>query len=468
MSRGGVRLRSEIKMSMQIVEKSGEGLSRVYGVTVTAADLSERLEARISEIAPQMQLKGFRPGKVPKAHVRRLYGKSLMGEVIEQTLSETSQKVLEDNKLRPASQPDLKPESDMDKVLAGESDLSYEMAIEVMPDFEPVDAATLKLERPTYEPTEAEVDEALADIAKQNRTYAPRTGKTVKAKDGDMLVVDFIGRIDGEAFEGGAATDANLVLGSGQFIPGFEEQLVGAKPDSTVTVKVNFPDDYQAEALKGKAAEFEVTVKEVQAPVDAPADDEFAKKLGLADLQTLKIALKGQLEGNYASASRFKLKRALLDALDSGHSFELPPRMVEAEFDNIWQQVQSDKDSGGLPPEDEGKTEDQLKAEYRKIAERRVRLGLVLAEIGRKHNVSVTDEELAQAMRAEAMRYRGQEQQIFDLLRNNPNAQAQLRAPVYEDKVVDLLFGLAQVTDKPVSKDELMADDDMPEGYAAD
>jgi trigger factor len=452
-------------MSIQIVEKSGEGLSRVYGVTIAAAELGEKLEARIKEIAPQMRLKGFRPGKVPTAHVRRLYGKSLMGEVVEQTINESSQKVLDDNNLRPASQPDLQPSSDMEKVLAGQEDLAYDMAVEVMPDFEPVDPATINLEKPVYTPADAEIDEALADLAKQNRTYATRTGKSVKAKDGDMLVVDFVGRIDGEAFEGGSATDANLVLGSGQFIPGFEEQLVGAKPGATVMVKVSFPDDYQAEQLKGKAAEFEVTVKDVQAPVDAPADDEFAKRLGLESLEALKGALKGQLESTYASASRFKLKRALLDELDSKHDFPLPPRMVDAEFEVIWRQVEADKENEGLPPEDADKSEEQLKAEYRRIAERRVRLGLVLAEIGRKHNVGVTDQELAQAMRAEAMKYRGQEQQIFDLLRNNPNAQAQLRAPVYEEKVVDLLFGLAKVTDKPVSKDELMAEDEMPEGY---
>ena len=228
---------------------------------------------------------------------------------------------------------------------------------------------------------------------------------------------------------------------------------------------MNFPEDYQAENLKGKAAEFAVTVKEVKAPVDAPADDEFAKRLGLEDLEALKTALRGRLENNYAAASRFKLKRALLDALDKGHDFPLPPRMVEAEFEVIWRQVQSDKDSGSLPEDDQGKSEEDLRAEYRKIAERRVRLGLVLAEIGRKHNVTVSENELLQAIREEAMRYRGQEQQIFDLLRQNPNAQAQLRAPLYEDKVVDLLFGLATVTDKPVTKDELMADDDLPEGY---
>lgn len=452
-------------MSMQITEKSGEGLSRVYGVKVPADELGKRLDARIAEIAPRLNLRGFRPGKVPQAHVRRLYGKSLMGEVIEQALSETSQKVLDDNNLRVAAQPDLKPESDMEKVLAGKADLAYEMAVEVMPDFTPVDPATLALERPVHTPSDAEVDEALADLAKQSRTYEPRTGRSVKAKDGDLVVIDFVGKIDGEAFEGGSATDAQLVLGSGQFIPGFEEQLVGAKPGAKVTVSVTFPEDYQVDTLKGKAADFDVEVKEVKVPVETALDDEFAKRMGLETLDSLKDALRSQLARELGQASRFKLKRALLDALDKGHSFELPPRMVEAEFGMIWQQVEADKERGGLPPEDEGKTEDQLKAEYRKIAERRVRLGLVLAEIGRARGVSVTDEELAQAMRAEAMRYRGQEQQVFDLLRQNPNAQAQLRAPLYEDKVVDLLFNLAQITDKEVSKEELLKDDELPEGY---
>jgi trigger factor len=452
-------------MSTQIIEKSGEGLSRVYGVTVPAAELGERLTARIAEIAPQLNIKGFRPGKVPAAHVRRLYGKSLMGEVIEQTLNETSQKVLNDNNLRVATQPDLKPESDMEKVLAGEQDLAFEMAVEVMPDFEPMDPATLSLERPVHTPADAEVDEALAEMAKDSRTYEPRKGKAVKAKDGDQLVVDFIGRIDGEAFEGGAANDAQLVLGSGQFIPGFEEQLVGAKPGAETTITVTFPEDYPAENLKGKAAEFAVTVKEVKAPVETVVDDEFAKRFGMADLEALKTAMRERLAANFSATSRFRLKRALLDVLDKGHDFPLPPRMVEAEFDAIWRQVEADKTSGDLPDEDKDKSEDELKAEYRKIAERRVRLGLVLAEIGRRHDVQVTEDELVGAMRAEAMRYRGQEQQIFDLLRQNPNARAQLRAPIYEDKVVDLVFGKAAITDKEVGKDELMADDDLPEGY---
>jgi trigger factor len=452
-------------MSMQIVEKSNEGLSRVYGVTVPAKDLGERLEARIKELAPQMKLKGFRPGKVPAAHVKRVYGKALMGEVLEQTLNETTQKVLDDNKLRPATQPDLKPSSDMDKVIDGSADLSYDLSVEVMPDFEPVDVTTLKLKRPVYAPTEKEVDEALADLAKQARTFEPRTGKTVKAKDGDQLLIDFIGRIDGVAFEGGTAADAELVLGSGQFIPGFEEQLVGAKPDSVQTVKVKFPDNYQAEALKGKDAEFEVTVKEVRAPVDSKPDDELAKRVGMADLEALKNALKSNLEGQYANASRLKVKRALLDELDKAHDIQLPQAMVDAEFAGIWQQVEADKAAGNLPEDDVKKSDDELKSEYRKIAERRVRLGLVLAEIGRRGNVVVTDQELTQAMQREAMQYGQQAQQIFDFLRNNPNAQAQLRAPLYEEKVVDLILGQAKVTDKKVSKEELSEEDDLPAGY---
>ncbi len=452
---------------MQIVEKSGEGLSRVYGVTVPVADLNERLEARIVEITPQLNIKGFRPGKVPAAHVRRVHGKALMAEVVEQTISETTQKVLEENKLRPASEPDLKPEGDIAQVIDGKADLSYEISLEIMPDFEPTDLSKITLTRPVYEPTDAEVDEALDELAKQSRTYEPRTGKSLKAKDGDQLLIDFVGRIDGEAFQGGTAEDSELVLGSGQFIPGFEDQLVGAKPGDEVIVKVAFPADYQAANLAGKDAEFTTTVKEVRAPVDAKADDALAERLGVESLEKLKELLKSNLESQYAGASRFKLKRALLDVLDEKHDFPLPPKMVEAEFNAIWQQVQADKERGGLPPEDAEKSDDQLQTEYRKIAERRVRLGLVLAEIGRINNVQVTDQELLDAMRQEAMRYGQQAQQIFDMFRQNAGMQAQLRAPIFEDKVVDLIVEKATVTDEKVSKDDLLKEDDMPEGYGA-
>jgi trigger factor len=453
---------------MQVTQISGEGLSRVYGIKVGADELGAKLEAKILEIAPRLNLRGFRPGKVPAAHVKRIYGKALMGEVVEQTLDETSKQVLEDNGLRIATQPDLKPQSNMDEVIAGHEDLSYELNVEVMPDFEPIDVAGLKLERPVYSPSQAEVEESLAELAKQSRTYETRTGKSAKAQDGDQVVIDFVGRIDGEAFEGGAAQDAQLVLGSGQFIPGFEEQLVGAKAGDEITVKVTFPETYNVERLKGRPAEFAVEVKEVKAPIEAAADDALAERLGMGDLEALKNALKVNLESQYAGATRMKIKRALLDKLDSGHDFPLPPRMVEAEFAGIWSQVEAERERGDAAPEDQGKSEDELRAEYRKIAERRVRLGLILAEIGRQGNVSVSDQEMGDAMRQEAMRYGAQAQQIFDLMKNNPNAQAQMRAPIFEEKVVDLILSKAAVTDKPVTKDELMAEDELPEGYGDD
>jgi trigger factor len=388
-----------------------------------------------------------------------------MTEVVEQTLTESTQKVLEDNKLRPAGDPDLKPEGDMNQVIEGKADLAYEIAVDVMPDFEPVDPSTLKLERPVYEPSDAEVDEAVGELASQNRTYEAKTGK---AADGDMVVIDFVGKLDGVAFEGGSATDAELVIGSGQFIPGFEEQLKGAKAGDEVLVKVTFPEQYQAADLAGKAAEFDVTVKEVKAPAETKADDAFAERLGIENLDKLRELLKANLEQQYSQASRFKLKRALLDQLDEKHDFPLPPKMVEAEFASIWQQVQQDKEAGNLPDDDKAKSDDELQVEYRKIAERRVRLGLVLAEIGRANNVQVTDQELTEAMRQEAMRYGAQAQQIFDLFRQNQNAQAQLRAPIFEDKVVDLIVGKAAVTEKKVSKDDLLKEDDLPEGYGGE
>jgi len=452
---------------MQIVEKSVEGLSRVYGVTVPAALLAEKVEARIAEITPTLNLKGFRPGKVPTGHVRRLFGKSLMSEIVEQTINETTQKVLSDNNLRPAGEPDLRPEGDIQDVVEGRSDLAYEIALEVIPEFVPADFSEISLKRPIYEPTEDEVGEALAELAESSKTYEPRKGKTVKSKDGDQLLIDFLGRVDGEAFEGGGAEDATLTLGSGQFIPGFEEQLVGAKPGDEVLVKVTFPAEYQAAQLAGKDAEFTVQVKEVRAPKASKVDDALAERLGIENLEKLKELLRSNLQSQFAGATRFKLKRALLDILDEKHDFLLPPRMVEAEFSQIWEQVQQDKTAGGLPPEDADKSDDQLQVEYRKIAERRVRLGLVLAEVGRINNVQVTEQELAEAMRAEAMRYGPQAQQIFDFLRQNPSAQSQIRAPIFEEKVVDLIVSRAKVEDEKVSKEDLLREDDMPAAYKA-
>jgi trigger factor len=450
---------------MQVTEKPAEGLSRSYGVRVPATELGALLDARIAEVTPTLNLKGFRPGRVPPGHVRKIYGKALMGEVVEKTLSETSQKVLEERHLRIAARPDLRPISDMAQVIAGREDLAYEMDVEVMPDFDPMDLSTLKLTRLVYEPSGAEVEEALAELVAQNRTYEARKGKTPKAASGDQVLVDFVGRIDGEAFEGGTASDAELVLGSGQFIPGFEEQLIGAAPGNALSVKVTFPEDYSVERLKGCDAEFEVKVKEVRTPKAAKADNALAERLGMADLAALKAALRANIEGEYKSASRFKLKRALLDALDRAHDIALPPRMVETEFDSIWRELEKEKAEGAASPEDEGKSEGELKTEYRRIAERRVRLGLVLAEVGRRENVTVTEAELGDAMRREAMRYGAQAQEIFDFLRQNAEMQNQLRAPVYEEKVVDLIVSRAAVTEKAVSKEELLKEDELPEGY---
>lgn len=445
---------------MQVVEKSAEGLSRVIAVTIPATELNAKLDAKAAEVAPQMRLKGFRPGKVPVAHVRKTYGRDLMGEIVNDALNESSQKALDEAKLRPAAPAEMKLVSDMDKVVAGKEDLSYEMALEVMPDFKPVDPKSLKLTRPVYEASDADLDEALKELAGQAKTYEDKGGKAPKAADGDQLTIDFLGKIDGEPFEGGAAEDADLVIGSNRFIPGFEEQLKGAKVGDEKTIEVTFPEEYQATHLAGKAATFDVKVKAVKAPKDSEINDEFATRLGLESLDKLKELLRDNLNQQYKGAARFKLKRALLDVLDEKHSFDLPPKMVEAEFDGIWQQVEADKEAGRLPEADAKKSDKKLKEEYRKIAERRVRLGLVLAEIGRENNVTVTDQELNNAIMAEARNYPGQEQAVLNFYRQNPNAAAGMRAPIYEEKVCDLIFDQAEVKDEPISKEDLLKDED--------
>lgn len=452
---------------MQVVEKSIEGLSHSYVVTIPIDDLTAQFEARVQEIAPTLSLKGFRPGKVPPGHVKRLYGKALMGEVVEKSLNESASQVLSDRSLRVATQPEVNPVSDMEAVLAGAEDLKFDFNVEVMPDFEPMDVAKITVTRPFYEPAREEIDEALKNLAEQARTYAPRKGKSPKAQEGDQVLIDFVGKIDDVAFEGGTATDVELVLGDGRFIPGFEPQLVGAGVGDTV-VNVTFPEDYGADHLKGKAAVFDVTVKEIRAPEEAKVDDALAERLGLGDLAALEGLIVGNIKQEYDAASRFKVKRSLLDALDAGHDIPLPGRMVEAEFDGIWKQVEADRAAGEVSPEDEGKSDDELKVEYRKIAERRVRLGLVLAEIGRRADVQVTDAELSNAMREEARKYGAQAQQIFDFLRNSPEMQFQMRAPVYEEKVVDLILTQATVIEKSVTKEELLAEDDAAPAAAED
>jgi len=445
---------------MQVVEKSNEGLSRVIAVTIPAAELNQKLDAKLKEVAPQMKLKGFRPGKVPMSHVKKTFGRDLMGEIVNDALNTSSQKALDDAKVRPAAPAEMKLTSDMDKVIAGTEDLAYEMALEVMPDFTPTDIKKLKLERPTYEASDADLDEALTELAGQAKSYVEKTGKTVKAAEGDEVTIDFLGKLDGEPVEGGAAEDTQLGIGPNRFIPGFEAQPKGAKVGGGKVLNVTFPEDYQAAHLAGKAVTFDVKVKAIKAEAPAVVDEDFAKRIGIESLDKLKELLRTNLNQQYTGAARFKLKRSLLDALDKAHDFALPPKMVEAEFDGIWQQVQADKEAGRLPEEDAKKSEKKLKEEYQKIAERRVRLGLVLAEIGRANNVQVTDQELNNAIMNEARNYPGQERQVLDFYRQNPNAAAQMRAPIYEEKVCDLIFDTAKVTDTPITKEELLKEDD--------
>lgn len=444
---------------MNVTETKSEGLTREYKVLVPVSELNEKLDARIDEIRPQMRLKGFRPGKVPAAHIRKIYGKSIMGEIVEATVQETSQKALDEAKVRPAAQPNIHLDSESEKVIAGEVDLEYHMEMEVMPDFEPSDFTKLTLERPIAEVGDEEVDEAMSRLAEGNKKYEPR-GKTAKAREGDAVVVDFVGKIDDVAFEGGTAEGQTIVLGEGRFIPGFEDQLVGAKTGDDVEVKVTFPEDYPSDDLKGKDAVFAVKVNEVRAPETPEIDDEFAKGLGLESLDKLKELVTQQIETENSGMSRQRVKRELLDALDEAHDFDLPPGMVDTEFKQIWAQLEQEREAGRLDEDDKDKSEEELEAEYRKIAERRVRLGLVLAEIGRVNEVDVQPEEVARALNQEAARYPGSEQQVVEFYQKNPGAMAQLRAPIFEEKVVDYILERATVSDKTVSRDELFAEED--------
>ena len=445
---------------MQIKELKKEGLSHTYAVTVSKEDLASKLEEKIKEMQPQVSLKGFRPGKVPVGHIRKMFGQSIMKDLVEEVVNETSQQAINDNKIRPAGQPKVDLRANGEEVTKGEADLEYQLTVETIPEFEPVDPEKLKFTRLTHEANAKELDKEVAKLAEGQKSYEKKA-KTAKAKKGDAVLINFVGTVDGEAFDGGAMEGHQLVLGSGSFIPGFEEQLIGVKSGDEKDVKVTFPDPYQAADLAGKEAVFATKVIEVQGEKDAVIDDEFAQKFGVADLEALKAAVKTQYEGQLEMQTRMKLKRAILDELDKKHKFELPPNMVEMEFTNIWNQVQAEKEAGQLDEDDAKKSEKQLEKDYRKISERRVRLGLVLAEMGQKHEIQISNEEIQQAMIAEARQYPGQEQQVIEFYQKNPQAIAQLRAPIYEEKVVDLIIDKAKVTDKKVDKKTLFEEDGM-------
>ena len=445
---------------MQVTETSSAGLKREYRVVVPATDLEAKVNERLDDLKGRVQLRGFRPGKVPVAHLKRLYGKSAMAEVIEATVREANSKIVTDHGYRLAVEPKVvlpTEQGAVEGVIEGKTDLSYTVEMEIVPAITLADFKNIKLTRLTAEVSDGEIEKALQTIADQNR---PFVAKTEGAANGDRVSINFEGSLEGTPFEGGTGEDVPLVMGAGQFIPGFEENLAGLKAGESKTFDVKFPDDYRATHLAGKNATFAVIVKAVEAPGQVTIDDEFAKTLGVESLAKLKDAVKDRIAREHTLASRQKLKRALLDQLDERHKLEPPPSLVEQEFANVWSQVENDLKQQNRTFEDEGTTEEKAREEYRGIAERRVRLGLVIAEIGEKNNIRVSDDQLRTAVMEQVRQFPGQERQIWEYYQKNPNALAALRAPLFEDKVVDFLVELAEVTDKPVSRDELFKEDE--------
>jgi trigger factor len=447
---------------MEVTETLSDGLKREFQIQVPAADLEARMSERLGELKDRVQLRGFRPGKVPVGHLKKLYGKAVMAETVEAVIRELNAKIVSDRGLKLAMEPKVtipNEATEVEKVLGGQSDLAYTLALEILPQIELADFKGIKLERLVAEVSDAQVNEALERIAEQNRPFAPK-GEGARVATGDRVVIDFTGRIDGTPFEGGTGGDVGVNVGSGTFIPGFEDQLIGMAVGETRLVKVTFPANYMNDKLAGKEAEFDVTAKAIEAPGTVTIDDAFAKSLGLESLDKLKEAVKGRLQQEHAGLSRQKLKRQLLDQLDSMHQFALPPTLAEDEFKNVWNAVESDLKAQGRTFADEGTTEEKAREEYRAIAERRVRLGLVLAEIGERNKISVTDDEISRAIVERARQVPGREQEVWDYYRKNPGAVASIRAPLFEEKVVDFLVELAKVTDRQVTREELTKDDE--------
>ena len=441
---------------MQITETNSEGLKRTLKVVVPANELDSRFMEKLVEVKDRVQIKGFRKGKVPESHIRKVYGRSLMSEVVQQTIQETSQKAIADREEKPAQMPAIALSEDQDeieRIINGQADLAYEMSFEVLPTFELADVATFDLERLVTEVDDDALNKALDDLVERSTTYMPEEGR--KAEDGDQVTISFVGKIDGEEFEGGKAENMPLVLGKKQFIPGFEEGLVGAGAGDERTVKATFPEEYPMPTLAGKAADFDVTVNAVAKPNRPKMDDEFAKGFGAESMDNLKSLVTEQIKREYDGASRMKLKRELLDALEKAHSVDLPASLVDREFESVWNQVTMNQQSEGKTFEDEGKTEEEAREEYRKIAERRVRLGLVVGEIGDQQKIEVTQDEMRQALMEQARRYPGQEKFVYEYFQKTPGAIQELRAPIFEDKVVDYLLTVAKPVDKTVSREEL-------------
>jgi trigger factor len=438
--------------AMQVTETLNDGLKRSYKVIVSATDIAAKVELELDDLSKKVRLPGFRPGKAPKGVLKQRYGQSVMGDVLQRAVQDSSNQAILERGLKPAMQPKI-------EVLefAEGKDLEYSLSIEVLPEIVPVDFKTIELDRLKAEPGETEIAKALDSLARSQK-QTKKIDEDRPARSGDTLVIDFEGFLDGVAFAGGKGSDHALELGSNQFVAGFEDQLIGKRVGEACDVNIVFPSEYVNDKLAGKPALFKVAVKELREAVPLEQNDEFAKGLGFDDLETLKKAVKDQLSRELVRHSRAKMKRQLLDKLADTHSFEVPPSMVELEFGQIWGQVEEERKRGVEDAANKGKSDDEIKAEYRAIAERRVRLGLLLAEVGRANNVEVGQEEVNRALGEQARRYPGQERQVVDYYRNNPDALAQLRAPIFEEKVVDFIAELAKVSEKEVSAEELTKD----------
>jgi trigger factor len=447
---------------MEVTETVSDGLKREFKVVVPAADLATKADAKIGQLKDQVRINGFRPGKVPVAHLKRLYGRAVMAEMIEAAVREANAQIVTDRGFKLVREPQVTLPEDkgaVEQVIEGKSDLAYTMSIEILPKIELADFKGIQLERLNAEVTDAEVEESLAKIAEQSRPFAAK-GEGAKAENGDRVTIDFTGKMDGTPFQGGTGGDVALHLGSGTFIPGFEDQLIGVTAGEQRTVNVTFPQIYPAAHLAGKNAEFDATVKSVETPQAVTLNDEFARSLGLDSLAKLREMVKERLTREHAGMSRQKVKRKLLDELDAKHKFAAPPSLVDDEFTNVWKTIMDDLQSRKRTFEEEDTTEEKAREEYRGIAERRVRLGLVIAEIGERNGIKVSDEEVSRGVMERARQVPGREQEVWDFYRNNPDALASVRAPIFEDKVIDYILELAKITDKTVSREELYKEEE--------
>ncbi len=457
---------------MQVKETLSEGLKRAYDVVIPASDLASRLDSELTDLKSKVRINGFRPGKVPMAHLKRVYGRSVMADLVQKQIDEAHKQIVGDGKLRLAMQPRIelsKEQSEIEAALEAKGDLAFKVELEVLPQFELGGFDDITLERPVAEVSEEEVERFVQRMADSRRTFSDRP-EGEGAEMGDKLTVDFLGKIGGEPFEGGDGKDIDVILGSKSFIPGFEEALVGAKAGDFRAVEARFPDNYATSTLAGKDAVLETTVKKVATPEALTLDDEFAKSLGFESLEATRKGIRERLEGDYARVSRDRIKRRLLDELAKRYSFEVPQGLVDQEFGQIWSQVEREQQQGGKSFADEGTTEEAARAEYMAIAQRRVRLGLVLAEVGRIADVQITDEEMTRALIERARAFPGQEKEVWDYYRNNQGALAELRAPIYEEKAVDHVLGLARIEDRKVSPEELLKpeEEDEPKAVAAE